>query len=136
MRIKRVINYINNETILIFFFFIISRIVYKFFFNIKFDSWTLTAGVYDQFFPINLLQDDLVQSLVYNPLQPPLLNLITGILIKVTTNYLIYIQLIFLLCGFLNFFFFNKILIEFNLKKKNKININNFSYGFADNYTL
>ena len=118
MRIKRVINYINNETILIFFFFIISRIVYKFFFNIKFDSWTLTAGVYDQFFPINLLQDDLVQSLVYNALQPPLLNLITGILIKVTTNYLIYIQLIFLLCGFLNFFFFNKILIEFNLKKK------------------
>lgn len=118
MRIKKVINYKNNETILIFFFFIISRIVYKFFFNIQFDSWTLTAGVYDQFFPINLLQDDLVQSLAYNPLQPPLLNLITGILIKVTTNYLIYIQLIFLLCGFLNFVFFNKILIEFNLKKK------------------
>ena len=118
MRIKRAINYQNDETILIFFFFIISRIIYIFFFNIQFDSWTLTAGVYDQFFPINLLQHDLVQSLIYNALQPPLLNLVTGILIKVTTNYLIYIQSIFLLCGFLNFVFFNKILIEFNLKKK------------------
>ena len=108
MRIKKAINYQNDETILIFFFFIISRIIYIFFFNIQFDSWTLTAGVYDQFFPINLLQHDLVQSLIYNALQPPLLNLVTGILIKVTTNYLIYIQSIFLLCGFLNFVFFNQ----------------------------
>lgn len=59
-----------------------------------------------------------MQSLIYNPLQPPLLNLITGILIKATNNYLIYIELIFLLCGFLNFVFFNKILIELNLIKK------------------
>ena len=121
MRIERDINYKNNETLLIFLFFIISRIIYKFFFNIQFDSWTLTAGVYDQFFPINLLKDDLLQSLIYNALQPPLLNLITGILIKITSNYLIYIELIFLVCGFLNFIFFNKILIEINFSKKKRL---------------
>jgi len=107
-----------NETFIILIFFVVSRIIYKFFLNIQFDGWTLTSGVYDQFFPINLLKNDLLQSLMNNALQPPLLNLITGLLIKVTSNYIIYIQLIFLICGFLNFFFFNKILIELNFSKK------------------
>ena len=61
----------------LFLIFILSRIFYYQFYNITFDSWTI--DVYIQFFPKIFLQNDLINSLIYNHFQPPFLNLLTGI---------------------------------------------------------
>ena len=66
--------------------FIISRIIYYNHFNIQFDGWTI--GVYWQFFPKDLLKNDLVNSIIFNHYQPPLLNLIVGLSMKITDKFL------------------------------------------------
>jgi hypothetical protein len=100
----------NNNISLIIFFFILSRIIYLYFFKIIFDI--STVNYYWQFFPKNILNEDLFTSLFYNFYQPPLLNLIYGLLLKFTIYYSLYIQIIYLLSSVISFIFFYKILVE------------------------
>lgn len=110
-------NYIlNNKIIYLGLFFIISRIFYYEFFNIKFDSWTI--DIYWQFYPLDLLKNDLIQSTLYNHYQPPFLNLLVGSLMKITIHYLFFIQLIFLIFGFLSFLLIYHISKDFKLSDK------------------
>jgi hypothetical protein len=119
---KSLIRNINNkrhfylEYITIIILFFLSRIIYINFFKIEFDFWTLKY--YWQFFPEDLLKNDLLQSLIYNPYQPPLLNLIVGIFHKITSNYLQYLKLFFYTISLINFIFFYKILKTFSLNSK------------------
>ena len=101
----------NNNIFLIIIFFILSRIIYLYFFKIIFDI--STVNYYWQFFPKNILNEDLFTSLFYNFYQPPLLNLIYGLLLKFTIYYSFYIQIIYLLSSVISFVFFYKILVEF-----------------------
>ena len=82
----------------LFLIFVLSRIFYYQFYNITFDSWTI--DVYLQFFPKIFLQNDLINSLIYNHFQPPFLNLLTGSLIKISKHYLLILNGLFLSCGF------------------------------------
>ena len=110
-------NYIlNNKIIYLGLIFIISRIFYYEFFNIKFDSWTI--DIYWQFYPLDLLKNDLIQSTLYNHYQPPFLNLLVGSLMKITIHYLFFIQLIFLVFGFLSFLLIYLISKDFKLSDK------------------
>lgn len=110
-------NYIyNNKTIYFGLIFVISRIFYYEFFNIKFDFWTI--DIYWQFYPLDLLKNDLIQSILYNHYQPPLLNLLVGFLMKITIHYLFFIQLIFLIFGFLSFLLIYLISKNFKLSEK------------------
>ena len=83
--------------------FIISRIIYYNYFDIQFDGWTI--GVYWQFFPKDLLKNDLVNSIIFNHYQPPLLNLIVGLSMKITDKYIYILQSLYLIIGF----FFHKV---------------------------
>ena len=110
-------NYIlNNKIIYLGLIFIISRIFYYEFFNIKFDSWTI--DIYWQFYPLDLLKNDLIQSTLYNHYQPPLLNLLVGFLMKITIHYLFFIQIVFLVFGFLSFLLIHLISKDFKLSDK------------------
>lgn len=108
--------YFYLEYAAIIFFFLLSRFIYTKFFDIEFEYWTLKY--YWQFFPEELLKNDLFQSLIYNPFQPPLLNLIVGIFYKITNNYLFYIKFLFYTLSLINFIFFYKILKIFSLNFK------------------
>ena len=90
--------FLEKNIILLFLIFTLSRIFYYNFFNINFDTWTI--NVYWQYFPKNLLENDLLTSIFYNHYQPPLLNLIVGISMKLTKDFLFYLQAIYLFCGF------------------------------------
>ena len=67
----------KNEYLFLFLIFAISRFIYFFFFDINFDVWVLK--IYWQFFPEDLLKNDLIQSLIYNHFQAPFLNLLLGV---------------------------------------------------------
>ena len=99
-----------NNTIFLIIIFILSRLIYLYFFKITFDI--STVNYYWQFFPKNILDEDLFSSLFYNFYQPPLLNLIYGLLLKLTIYYSFYIQIIYLLSSIISFIFFYKILVE------------------------
>lgn len=94
-------NEFDRNIFILFFVFIISRFFYYYFFNITFDSWTI--DVYWQFIPKELLKNDLINSILFNHYQPPLLNLIVGLLMKITKNYIFVLQSIYLICGFFSF---------------------------------
>ena len=97
-------------------FFILSRLFYYKFLNIEFDTWTI--DLYWQYFPKDLLKNDLINSLIHNHNQAPFLNLMVGLMMKITNKYLILIQLIYLTFGFLSFLFIYFICREFNFKEK------------------
>ena len=107
-------NYDRNY-IYIILIFILSRIIYIFFFNITFDSWTIES--YWQFMPLDLIKYDLFNSLTYNFAQPPLLNLMLGLLVKFSANFEFYLQLIYLAAGLASFLFFYKILSKIKINK-------------------
>ena len=109
-------NKFDKNIIILIFIFIISRYFYYSFFDIKFDYWTI--GVYWQFIPKDLLRDDLLNSILYNHYQPPLLNLVVGLLMKVTENYIKILQLIYLVCGLLSFVFIYLICKDFKFSKR------------------
>ena len=104
----------KNFTLLLI-IFIFSRIVYYNYFNISFDSWTI--DVYWQFFPKILLKEDLINSIIYNHYQPPFLNLIVGLLIKMTDNYVLILNTVFLICGYFSFLLIYLICIKFQFTK-------------------
>ncbi len=99
----------------LFLIFLISRIFYYEFFNIKFDGWTL--DIYWQFFPKELLRNELIDSLIYNHYQPPFLNLLVGLLMKVSENYIFLLQLIYLFSGLSSIFFIYLICNQFQFSK-------------------
>ncbi len=111
---------INSENLkiifILFIIFLISRIFYYKFFNISFDSWTLE--VYWQFFPKELMQSELIESIIHNHYQPPLLNLLVGFFMKFTENYILYLNLMYLIFGFGSFVFIYLICINFQFSKK------------------
>lgn len=107
--------FLEKNIIFLFLIFILSRIFYYNFFNINFDTWTI--DVYWQYFPKNLLENDLLTSIFYNHYQPPLLNFIVGISMKLTKDYLFYLQAIYLFCGFLSSLFIYLICLNFNISK-------------------
>jgi hypothetical protein len=106
----------KNEYLFLFLVFVISRFIYLFIFDINFDAWVLK--IYWQFFPEDLLKYDLLKSLIYNHFQAPLLNLILGLLIKITNNFHFILQLFFLVLSLVNFIFLFKILEELKINKK------------------
>jgi len=105
----------KNEYLFLVLVFAISRFIYLFFFDINFDTWIIK--IYWQFFPEDLLKKDLLQSLIYNHYQAPLLNLMLGSLIKITNNFYFILQFIFLVLSLVNFIFLFKILEELKIKK-------------------
>ena len=90
----------NIDIFYLFLTFLASRIFYYYFFNISFDGWTLQ--VYWQFFPEYLLKYDLLNSIIYNHYQPPFLNLLVGLVMKTSENYLDYLNYIYQFIGFLS----------------------------------
>ena len=107
--------FLEKNIILLFLIFTLSRIFYYNFFDINFDTWTI--DVYWQYFPKNLLKNHLLTSVFYDHHQPPLLNLIVGISMKLTKDFLFYLQAIYLFSGFLSSLFIYLICLNFNISK-------------------
>ena len=82
---------INTKLIYLLFIFVISRIFYYTYFDISFDYWTI--DVYWQFFPKELLANDLINSIIYNHYQPPFLNFLTGFLMHLTEDYILVLHI-------------------------------------------
>jgi hypothetical protein len=109
---------INTKLIYLLFIFVISRIFYYTYFDISFDYWTI--DVYWQFFPKELLANDLINSIIYNHYQPPFLNFLTGFLMHLTEDYILVLHIFYLLCGCFSFFLIYLIAVDFK-----------FSYNFS-----
>lgn len=83
----------------LFLVFVISRLVYHFALNITFSDGLLTDA-WQLLDPV-LLRTDLLRSLYYLHCQPPLYNLLTGVLLKVCADHAsLAMNAIHLLCGF------------------------------------
>jgi len=107
----------DNKVIFLLIIFIISRIFYYELFNIKFDSWTI--NIYWQFVPQNLLKNEFIESIIFNHWQAPFLNILLGILMKITNEYLILIKILYLFIGFFSFVLIYLIAKNFDLSEKN-----------------
>lgn len=111
---KIIINDRKKYFLYFVFIFIVSRIIY-YFLGIKFEIF-LSAW---QYFPIEFYKSNLLNSLFYNFSQPPFLNFLVGISIKVSENYFILIlNIIYLIVSFLSFFYLMKLLILLGFKEK------------------
>lgn len=108
-------NFLSNKITYLLLIFIISRIFYLKFLNITFDNWTI--DVYWQFFPKNLLENDLLNSIYFNHWQAPFLNLFVGIMMKLTHHYFLIIQFIYLIIGFSSFVLIYFISKNFNFSE-------------------
>ena len=107
-------NFLSNKITYLFLIFIISRFFYLNFLNITFDSWTI--DVYWQFFPKDLLENELLNSIYFNHWQAPFLNICWNY-DKIVRHYLLIIQLIYLIIGFLSFVLIYLISKNFNFSK-------------------
>ena len=110
---------IEKNIIYLFLIFFVSRIFFYKFFNITFDSWTIE--IYWQFFPIDLIKNDLLNSLIYNHFQPPFLNLLVGLLMKITKNYIFFLNLIYLVIGYFSCILIYLICLKFDFSKRNSL---------------
>ena len=114
-------NHFNNsfqiKLIYLSLIFIFSRFFYYEFFDIKFDTWTV--DVYWQFIPKEFLEKEFLNSIIFNHWQAPLLNILLGISMKITDNYFLIIQIIYLFFGFCSFVLIYLIGKNFNFSKKN-----------------
>ena len=99
--------------------FIFSRIFYYEFFDIKFDTWTV--DVYWQFIPKELLKNNFIESILYNHWQAPLLNILLGLLMKITDKYFLILQILYLIIGFCSFVLIYLISKNFNFSEKNSL---------------
>lgn len=115
---KKIFNF-DKYIIYLFLVFFISRIFYYKFFSITFDSWTIET--YWQFFPIDLLKNDLINSLVFNHYQPPFLNLLVGLLMKISKNYILILNFIYLVIGYFSSILIYLICLKFDFSKKNSL---------------
>lgn len=114
-------NELDRNIFILFFVFITSRFFYYNFFDITFDSWTI--DVYWQFIPKELLKNDLINSILFNHYQPPLLNLIVGLLMKITENYIFVLQSIYLICGFFSFLIIYFICKDFKFSNRTSLTV-------------
>ena len=110
------IKIVNIKILYLFIIFVLSRIFYYEFFDIKFDTWTV--DVYWQFIPQELLKNEFLDSMIYNHWQPPFLNSMLGILMKVTDKYFLVIHTMYLLFGFCSFVLIYLINKNFNFSEK------------------
>jgi len=89
----------NKSIIIIFLLFIVSRFVV--FFLFKFEFLYFLDG-YVQYLDVNLLKEELFQSIFYLHSQPPLFNFFIGLIEKLTPIYsTIIFQFIFIIMGLL-----------------------------------
>ncbi len=110
-------NYIfKNKIFYIFITFIFSRIFYYEFFDITFDSWTV--DVYWQFIPQELLKNNFIESIIYNHWQAPFLNLLLGLLMKLTNEYFLILHLSYLFFGLCSFLLIYLICKNFDFSEK------------------
>ena len=72
--------FFEKKILYLFFIFFVSRVFYYKFFNIEFDGWTIIT--YWQFFPKDLLENELIDSIIYNHYQPAFLNLLNAPLLQ------------------------------------------------------
>ena len=93
--------FFEKKILYLFFIFFVSRVFYYKFFNIEFDGWTIIT--YWQFFPKDLLENELIDSIIYNHYQPPFLNLLVGSLMKLTENYIVILNFLYLFFGLSSF---------------------------------
>ena len=114
-------NEFDRNIFILFLVFIASRFFYYNFFDITFDSWTI--DVYWQFIPKELLKNDLINSILFNHYQPPLLNLIVGLLMKITENYIFVLQSIYLICGFFSFLIIYFICKDFKFSNRTSLTV-------------
>lgn len=78
--------------------FILSRIVYHYYFGIRFDATPINW--YWQYIDPYLLKTDLLRSVYYLHSQPPLFNIFLGVILKLfPNNYALVFQLIYLALG-------------------------------------
>ncbi len=108
-------NFLSHKITYLFLIFIISRFFYLNFLNITFDDWTI--DIYWQFFPKNLLENDLLNSIYFNHWQAPFLNFFVGIMIKLSDHYILIIQFVYLIIGFLSFVLIYLISKNFNFSE-------------------
>ena len=114
----------NNYIFLIIIIFIFSRILY-YLFGIRFEG----EPHYWQILPLDFLKNDLLNSLLYNFSQPPFLNFIYGIAIKITNTspelaylgngkYLYILHFTYLFFGLVSFLHLYNISITFLKEQK------------------
>ena len=116
-------NYLKKNIIkfdyffIILIIFIISRLLFYFLFNIKFDYNFINFS--QQTLDLNLLKNDLVNSILYLHHQPPLFNFFIGIILKLSgTNELLISNLLYLFISFLTLIVFYLTSKELNFDKK------------------
>ena len=91
---------INLNLCLVIGIFLLSRVVYFFYFGIRFDVTPL--GYYWQYIDVYLLKNNLLQSLYYLHSQPPLFNLFLGVVLKLFPHsYAVAFAFIYLAFGLL-----------------------------------
>ena len=91
--------------------FILSRILY-YYFGVRFEFFPS----YWQILPLDLLKNDLLKTLFYNFSQPPLLNFLVGLGLKIG-NHILFLHLFYLIMGLIAFVNFYRILLYFNSAK-------------------
>jgi hypothetical protein len=100
--------YFNDKLIfLLIFLFITSRILY-YYLGIRFEFFQS----YWQILPLDLLKNDLLKTLFFNFSQPPLLNFLLGVGLKIG-NHILFLHLFFMIMGLIAFINFYKILLYF-----------------------
>jgi hypothetical protein len=104
--------YFNDKLIfLLIFLFITSRILY-YYLGIRFEFFQS----YWQILPLDLLKNDLLKTLFFNFSQPPLLNFLLGVGLKIG-NHILFLHLFFMIMGLIAFINFYKILLYFTSYK-------------------
>ena len=100
--------YFNDKLIfLLIFLFITSRILY-YYLGIRFEFFQS----YWQILPLDLLKNDLLKTLFFNFSQPPLLNFLLGVGLKIG-NHILFLHLFFMIMGLIAFINFYKFLFYF-----------------------
>ncbi len=126
--------YYDKKIFYLFLIFFISRIFYYKFFNIEFDGWTIIT--YWQFFPKDLLQTELIESILYNHYQPPFLNLLVGSLMKLTEKYVLILNFLYLFFGLSSFILIYLICNKLRFSKNSSFLISVILMILPDNYIV
>ncbi len=103
----------NKFFLILIFSFIISRVIF-YLIGIRFDNSTLTW--FYQFLDIQDLKTDLLRSIFYLHIQPPLFNLFLGLVLNLTPGKELFVfQFIYSLMGLAMVILLFKLLSEFNV---------------------
>jgi len=112
---RKVQKYFPSPIVLITILFILSRLFY-YWMGIRFDGQTLEHSWY--ILDLNQLKNNLLQSLLYLHISPPLFNLYVGLVFKFFPNASNFIfNISFLIAGYLQVVFLYLVLREFKIKQ-------------------